>query len=186
MVFLKAIAALFLVAALLYPSVPASAASGTGTRAEEHEIRAVFIYNFTKFVKWPPTAFENDSEPIRVCIVEDNELAEALETLAKKSKGRQLRIIRYRNIADADKSHLVYFGEFTDDAVTKKILNSVVKRPVLTVGDTPGFVRQGGIIGFISSGKKLTFEINPVTAKRNGLEISFKLLNLARIVRDLP
>lgn len=184
MVVLKAMAALCLAAALLHQPAPAAAAVGTGTRAEEHAIRAAFIYNFTKFVTWPPASFESDAEPIRVCIVEDGELAEALETLARKGRGRQLRVARYRSLADVEKSHLVYIGESTDEALSKKILRSVAKRPVLTVGDIPNFVRQGGIIGFVSSGRELAFEINPATAKRSGLEISFKLLSLARIVRD--
>lgn len=183
---LKAIASVFLAAALLYLPVSVDAEPGTGTRAEEHVIKAAFIYNFTKFVTWPATAFENVSDPIRICVVEDNELAEALETLADKSKGRPLRVVRYRNIADADKSHLVFVGESADDALIKKILYAVVKRPVLTVGDTSAFVRQGGMIGFISTGKKLTFEINPALAKRSGLEISFKMLSLAKIVREQP
>jgi hypothetical protein len=181
---LKTITAFLLAVLLLSP--PTSAFAASGTRAVEHEVKAAYLYNFTKFVTWPTTAFESDSEPLRVCIVEDSDIADAFEILAKKSKGRQIRIVRYRNMVDVSKSHLVYIGDSADDALTKSILSSVGKRPVLTVGDTPAFVRQGGIIGFIASGSKLAFEINPAAAKRNGLEISWKLLNLAKIVRDQP
>jgi hypothetical protein len=45
---------------------------------------------------------------------------------------------------------------------------------------------QGGIIAFISEGKKVRFEINPSSAKRVNLKISSELLGLGRIAGPRP
>ncbi len=54
---------------------------------------------------------------------------------------------------------------------------------VLTVGETPGFAAQGGVINFKLEGDRLRFEINIDAAERERLRISSKLLSLAEIVR---
>ena len=66
------------------------------------------------------------------------------------------------------------------------ILTSVAGAAVLTVGDTPGFVKRGGIIQFVPDGNKVKFEINLAASRRAGLNLSSELLKLARVVRKTP
>ena len=175
------------IAAVMIVTGSAAAASPPVTRAASYEVKAVFIYNFTKFVTWPSTSFVNAADPIKVCIMDNSALGEALEALAgKTSKGRHIKTFSYQNITEGDKCHLIFISESVDTPLTKKILLAVGKSPVLTVGDSAAFVHQGGIIKFIASGNKLAFEINPATARRSGLEISSKMLSLAKIVGELP
>ena len=63
-----------------------------------------------------------------------------------------------------------------------RILAGLRGSPVLTVGESDGFARQGGAINFFLQGNKVRFEINPDAAQRNGLRMSAQLLNLGRIV----
>ena len=177
----------FLTAALLLAPMSASAALDSPTRAVEHDVKAAFIYNFTKFITWPPASFENNSTPFRACIVEDMPLIEALESLTQKStKGRQFQVIRFGSGVEAGMCHLLFIGESTERSLAKKIIASVGNSPVLTVGDYPAFATQGGLVRFIPFDGRLTFEINLEASRRSGLEISSKLLNLAKIVRGQP
>ena len=99
----------FLTAALLLAPMSASAALDAPTRAVEHDVKAAFIYNFTKFITWPPASFENNSTPFRACIVEDMPLIEALESLTQKStKGRQFQVIRFGSGVEAGMCHLLF------------------------------------------------------------------------------
>jgi len=50
----------------------------------------------------------------------------------------------------------------------------------LTVGETPDFLAQGGIINFILEGGKVRFQIDSKAAERADLRISSHLLRLAR------
>jgi hypothetical protein len=55
-------------------------------------------------------------------------------------------------------------------------------KSILTVGETEMFTRQGGIINFITVDNKVRYEINLDAARRADLDISSKLLRLAKIV----
>jgi len=57
--------------------------------------------------------------------------------------------------------------------------------PTLTIGETPRFVEQGGMIGFYPDGVNVRFEINPDAAARAKLRISSRLLQLAKIVEPV-
>ena len=67
-------------------------------------------------------------------------------------------------------------------AAAHEYLHAVDGKPVLTVGESPEFVQEGGIVNFFLDGKRVRFEINPTAATRVNLRISSRLLQLARLV----
>jgi hypothetical protein len=64
----------------------------------------------------------------------------------------------------------------------EKILVHTLARPILTVGDTEGFAERGVLVNFYTFENAVRFEINDSAARKSGLEISSRLLKLARIV----
>jgi hypothetical protein len=56
--------------------------------------------------------------------------------------------------------------------------------PMLTVSDAKGFARNGGIIELFTSENHLKFIINVDNARRAGLRISSRLLQLAATVEQ--
>jgi len=155
--------------------------------AEEYELKAAYIFNFTKFVTWPSTAFKDESAPIKICIPRNRMLEYAFSALTQKSsQKRRIEISGYENTKDSGNCHLLFFDEPLDSSIVAKVLMSVRNSPILTIGVSRDFVTQGGIIRFVTTDGRLTFEINPEAARRAGLEISSKMLSLAKIVRDVP
>ena len=65
-------------------------------------------------------------------------------------------------------------------AATAAYLRAARSSPVLTVGEIPDFIAQGGIVNFVPEGTSVKFEIDPEAAERVGLRISSRLLRLAR------
>ena len=65
-------------------------------------------------------------------------------------------------------------------------LQSAAGMPILTVGETPRFIEQGGIVTFFLENGKVRFEINRSAAERSGLRFSSRLLQLAKIVDPGP
>jgi len=59
---------------------------------------------------------------------------------------------------------------------------SVKEIPVLTVGETGDFLRQGGIIRFSMEDRKIRFDVNQEAAEKVHLNVSARLLLLARSV----
>ena len=53
-------------------------------------------------------------------------------------------------------------------------------QPLLTVGEVPDFLRDGGIVNFVVEDGKVRFDIDREAAARANLAISSRLLRLAR------
>ena len=151
----------------------------------EFQVKAAFLYNFAKFARWPPEAFTDPDAPFVFCVLDDEPLAQALDqaVLGKTVEGRGFRVRRLTGADEAGSCQILHLGAVELPRLAG-LLKTVRGEPVLTVGETPGFASQGGIINFIIRDNRLRFEINPDAAERAGLRISSKLLQLASIVRD--
>jgi len=66
------------------------------------------------------------------------------------------------------------------DVGAGEYLKPVRTAPVLTVGESPDFIAQGGIINFVRDAGMMRFEIDQEAARRARLQISSRLLRLAR------
>ncbi|MBI5427168.1 MAG: YfiR family protein [Nitrospinae bacterium] len=170
-------AALFFMQFVAPPSAPAQESSD-----REYAIKAAFIYNFVKFVKWP----ERELHPpgnLTLCVTGADPFGPALEKLAEKSKTTENKLIVQRGVNPdgAAQCHLVFVGG-PDGVHLERVLDAVKGKPVLTVGDSPGLAQKGVLINFFIEDNKVRFEINVGAARRSGLVVSSELLNLARIV----
>jgi len=171
--------AVFLLASCFF-SPPAHALS-----APEYEVKAAFLYNFAKFIEWPPGTFHDENSPINLCLTDGSSFRGALEAIQGKTvKGRKIAIRTAGT--DGTAACQILFIPSSDMTQVGEILDSVKSRGILTVGEEKGFAQLGGIISFVLIGNKISFEINIDAAKRSGLEISSQLLKLAIIVRDKP
>jgi uncharacterized protein DUF4154 len=154
--------------------------------ASEYDVKAAFLYNFTKFVEWPPSAFQSDRSPLRLCVLGDDPFGESLRALAgEELAGRKLFVLGAGSMADPAGCQILFVSR-SESGRLREILAAVRGDPVLTVGDTKGFLEQGGIINFIREGSKVRFEINHQSAEQAGIKISSKLLRLATRVVGGP
>ena len=144
----------------------------------EYRVKAAFLYNFVKFVEWPPEAAAG---PLEICVAGQNPFGTVLADIVRDENvgGRP---IRARVILEPDKSCDVVF--VPRRANTSAYLGAARGAPVLTVGETTAFTTQGGLVRFFLDGSNVRFEINRAAAERAGLRISSRLLQLARIVPD--
>lgn len=149
----------------------------------ENQIKAVFIYNFVKFVEWPSHVFQSPDSPIVICTLGQDGLTDAIDTLSgRTAQGRKLVLKPIGRPAQADHCHVVYVAR------SEKGQFAAVLRPtreaVLTVGDMRGFAANGGIINFAMAENRITFEVNVDAVARAGLRLSSQLVKLARVVRE--
>lgn len=148
----------------------------------EYEVKAAFLYNFTRFVSWADTS--QTSEPLEVCIFGDDPFGNLLAPLrGRKSQGRELQL-RYpdtsENLVGCD---VLYIGQSQSRALDE-LLELAQNRGMLTISDLPDFVRKGGMVGYVKQGNVIRFEISLRAATDAGLTINSRLLELAvRVVR---
>ena len=145
----------------------------------EYRIKAAFLYNFAKFVEWPPEAFDEEDSALVLGVLGDDPFGAALQSLRGKTvRGRGLTIKRFDSLRDLGHCHILFITSSVREQ-QQKALESLQGSNVLTVGEMQRFVQMGGIINFVIRKNKLRFEINLDAGKRAGLVISSQLLKLA-------
>jgi len=152
---------------------------------EEYRVKAALILNCARFTQWPDNAFAGADEPCDLCVVGDTALEASFRTVNGKDIGsRQLRVRFMRGAGDFQGCDAVFISKDVDRSTALRILADIRDRPVLTIGEMTDFARCGGVINFFNREGRLRLEINPGSARRQGLKLSSRLLKLAVIVGD--
>ena len=157
-------------------------ASAHASIRSEYEVKAAFLYNFTRFVSWPHT--ENASEPLEVCVFGDDPFDDLLNPLlGRKSQGRELQLRYPGDVENLTGCDVLYIAQSQSRNVDE-LLELAQGQGMLTVSDLPDFVRKGGMVGYVKQGNVIRFEISLKAATEAGLTINSRLLELAvRVVR---
>jgi hypothetical protein len=146
--------------------------------ASEDEVKAAFVFNFSKFVEWPENAFATGADPITICIVGDSPFGPLLESTVKGKRVNGRGIVVREATSKPESCHVVYIAS-SEQARLAQILNMVAKRPVLTVSDAEAGAERGAIIGLMIIDKRVRFEINMLSARQAGVKLSSQLLKVA-------
>lgn len=150
---------------------------------KEYKVKAVFLFNFTRFVEWPTTSFATTDAPFVIGIVGKDPFGAYLDESVQEEnvQGHPFAVRRFRSVDQVKQCHLLFINTSNKEDVSR-VLEKLKDQPVLTVGDQQDFSRQGGMIGFITENGKIRLRINREAAKHADLTISSKLLKLAEIV----
>jgi len=72
----------------------------------EYEVKAAFLFNFTKFVQWPSSAFADANSAFEICIVGDDPFGKTLDDIVQGERGTEFRFSVYKwgNSSDATSS----------------------------------------------------------------------------------
>ena len=171
-----------LIAGLLHTSgVAFSAPAKESSPPSEYEVKAAFLYNFTKFIRWPEQAFSGATDPFVIVAFGEDRFGEALDQTFenKKVNGRSFMIRRVKNLSELKPCHMLFIGS-SEKRHVSEALKAVSGQNVLTVSEMDRFIQSGGMVNFFMEGNKVRFEINDQAAKNAGLRISSKLLSLAK------
>jgi hypothetical protein len=148
-----------------------------------YRIKAGFLFNFLKFTDWPEAASAPGS-PYRIAVAADDiTFALIAGALAGKTvQDRAVSVTRATDASPGNSPHLLFLARSAPPAA-RALANDYTARPVLTVGETEGFARQGGILNFVLVEEAVRFEVNLVAAQRAGLRISSRISKMAILVR---
>ena len=148
----------------------------------ENQLKVAYLYNFTKFVKWPEHAFANQQVPFHLCVLGQDPFGPLLDILSKKKvRGRALFVKRLSEPQTTTTCHLLFISSSKSSRLAG-IFNTIQHKPILTVGDRPNFANQGGMVNFVREGDSLRFEINRQAAQQAKLKISSKMLQIGNVI----
>lgn len=188
---------------MLFLLATPDAVRAESAREREYKIKAAFVYNFIKFIDWPEEETPDKDEPITIGVVGSKIFVRAFDPVKNKQvKGRRLAIKQFEEwdkLKESQKKNDSAWKEKLEaikkcrvlficscESGTKEIPVEIIKAlkgsGILLVGEVPGFLEKGGVINFVTENKKVRFEVNSTSAKRNKLKIRSQLLKLARRV----
>jgi YfiR/HmsC-like len=160
------------------------AAPAHGQKAEEYRVKAAFLFNFAKFVEWPPQMFKTATDPIAICVVGQNLFGDALnEAVSGKTVDGRPFLVRQVSGEQPSAGCQILFVSSSERKRLHAILGEIKTEGVLTVGETDNFEAEGGIINFKIEAGRVCLQVNVDAAEQAKLRISSKLLNLAQIVK---
>lgn len=159
-------------------------ASDRPPRSPEYVIKAAYLYNFAMFVEWPSEAFATSDSPLLIGVVGADPFGWALERTVegKRISKRRIVIERVQSIQDARHCHILFVAVDGDPRMSE-FSTRLDGQSVLLVGESDDVLKQGATIGFTVRDNKVGYDVNLGAAKRAGLTVSSKLLNLARVVQ---
>ena len=171
---------------LLWTATAILPAPASPVASTEYQVKAAFLYNFAKFVEWPPEAFP-DGRPFVIGILGQDSFGSALDEAVsgKTIRERKISVRRFSRLDEAADAHILFISDSEGEALPR-ILKRLGSAPVLTVSDLPRFAEQGGMVQLIMEQSRVRFAINVASVERAGLKPSSQLLKLARIVNGQP
>jgi len=151
----------------------------------QYKLKAVYLYKFATYIKWPERAFHDDASPFVIGILGPDPVGADLRKIAKVKKidGRKIEVRNYEQPEEVRECHIFFMSK----ALTSEIQGAAIKllsgRNILFVGETSDFLKQGGVIDFVIQENRVRIYISKSTHEREGLEISAQLFRIATVVR---
>ncbi len=153
----------------------------------EYEAKAAYVINFARYVNWPASDAPEPSAPMHICVLGNDPLSETLERAlnGRTSNGRPMVMRHLRQVGETTGCQLLLIIQSAErhQALWLPLLQS---KPILTVGESERFIRDGGIINLVIVKGTVRFEVNLEAANRAGLKISSRMLGLAEAVYGKP
>jgi hypothetical protein len=149
------------------------------TSDQESNLKAAFIYNFTKYIDWGKY---NDKREFVIGVLGDSPIANSLEQIAKDNTVNDKPIVvhtfdRPSQAADCDILFISRNSRYPLSSILPR-----VRKGVLTISEQPGYAEEGTAFNFIIVNNKLKFEANLKAISTSGLKAGSQLLKLAKIV----
>ena len=150
--------------------------------AQKEKYQSLFIYNFTKYIKWPDSY---NSDKFVIGVLGNSAIFTSLSemALAKKKTGNGLviEVKKYSSVDEIDGCNILFVSENAIDNLGQ-IDSRTSTKPILVVSDSPGMATKGSVINFVELDGKMKFELNESKAFGKGLIVSGSLISLAILI----
>jgi len=149
-------------------------------KASEYQVKAAFLFNFSKFLEWPPQAMGQPGEPFVIGVLGADPFGTYLNEIIEGEKINEhpMTVKRYSNVEEVDRCHILFINV---PGKTSEVISALKGKNILTVSDEIDFDKNGGIIRFFTENETIHLEINIKAAKAANLDVSSKLLRIAKI-----
>jgi hypothetical protein len=149
---------------------------------EEQTVLAALALNIVRFTTWPVGAQARMKGSIELCVVGDNMVQQSFAGIDQKAVGdKTLRIVNLSRLRNFEECQVLYVGDLKQN-VLLQVFVEIKKQPLLTIGEGYDFAVQGGMVGLENVDGKITLHVNLPVVRESNLNVSARLLKLAKII----
>ena len=147
----------------------------------EYTVKALFIYNFTKYVEWPE---QNISPQFKIGVLGESPIVEKLTLILKGKKiyNRTIEVNEIKNIDEAADCQIIFISKNASDKL-KPYLDRFSQNEILIVTEDRNMAEKGAGINIIEKDQRMKFEMNDTAIKKAGLKVANQLYELAIVIR---
>jgi hypothetical protein len=139
-----------------------------------YRIQSLFIYNFTKHVKWKNSVNESFTVGVFGNTLAFKEVKQNLE--GKKAWGKNIIIIELESTQESINCHLVYLPKSNKKKILDFIEEADLANILLVTEDD--LMDEGASISFFYEKTKMKFKISKVKIEGAGLKVSGSLISM--------
>jgi hypothetical protein len=150
----------------------------------ESQVKAVYLYNFGKFVRWPR---EHAANPglFEICVLGKDPFGPILDSTVtgESVEGKKITVSRPSRIQEASQCNILFISS-SEEGRLASILAVAQRYGALTVSDIPHFAERGGMVGFVVVQGRIRFEVNLRASEQSRITLGSELLKVASAVID--
>lgn len=149
-----------------------------------NQVKAAFLRNFAHYVIWPDKVFPDSRSPWHIGVLGQDPFGDILDTTFKgrMEHGRPFEVFRADRLDELPPCQIIFVA-YRDDTERRTVLSVLKDKPVLTVGDAPEFLYEGGVIQFHVA-DRVQMGINLDQARAISLTIQTKMLEVSSDVLE--
>ena len=156
---------------------------GAAPAVEEPELKAAIVFNLLLFIEWPPGREPSQSNPLALCVRSGSPLQAPLERLSGRTvRNAPFEVRVLGPAAAAVGCHALYTdGDAPERAWMARVADTA--RAVVIADDTSQ-ANDATSVQLRRLERKLGFDINMPALRAAGVQVSSKLLRLARVIQE--
>jgi hypothetical protein len=148
---------------------------GRNCFSQEEKFKALFIYNFTKYIEWPA----NTGNEFNIAVIGNTLLVNELTTIAsKKTVGsNSIKVISVKSSAEIKDCQIIFISKNSMDELPK-LIEQGKNNGTLIITEVPKSCSQGAGVNFVLNNGSIKFEISRTNIESSKLKVSQGLLKL--------
>jgi hypothetical protein len=149
----------------------------------EYQVKAAFLFNFARFVEWPPGTFQSPDTPFIIGVLGQDPFGAQLDDIVRGETvdKRPMAVRRYHTVGELRDCNILYIDR-SELRSLPQILAALKGRSILTVSDATAADQSGVMIQLIMDRNRIRLRIDVGAARAESLTISSKLLRPAEVV----
>lgn len=149
--------------------------------SQEGKFKALFMYNFTKYLEWPANKQNGD---FVIIVFGKSDITDELKIIAAKKKvGTQNITVReVTSLSELAACHILFVSE-SQSSKLNEIVSKSLKAGTILITEKPGLAVTFSGINYIIVNGRQSFEINKANLEKQGVKVNSILLSLGVVVQ---